>query len=227
MALKLVVGNKNYSSWSFRPWLALAAFGIPFEEVVVPLFASDAPSGRDRRILRHSPAGKVPVLVDGDLTVWDSLAILEYLAEKFPEKPFWPKTRAARARARSMAAEMHSGFPALRQEMPMNMRRAPKVIALSDAARRDVERIAASWVDARRANGGKVKGAKGGPFLFGKFGAVDAMYAPVVARFDAYGVELPKPARDYAQAVRSLPAYRAWVADAAAEPWRIERVEVP
>src|SRR5437868_2241626 len=160
-ALKLVIGNKNYSSWSMRPWLALRANDIHFDEVFIPLYTDD-PADKDR-ILSFSLAGKVPTLVDGDVTVWDSLAIIEYLAEKFPEKKLWPKDPASRAHARSISAEMHSGFAALRNECGMNLHRPIRAVALSDDARANVARIQQIWSECHQRYGGPFVPALGGP----------------------------------------------------------------
>ncbi|MBL8590922.1 MAG: glutathione S-transferase family protein [Methylobacteriaceae bacterium] len=213
--LKLIIANKAYSSWSVRPWLALAQLGIPFEEVVIPL---DLPTTR-KAILKHSPSGRCPALVDGDLTVWDSLAMLEYVAEKYPKKAIWPKTRAARAMARSLCAEMHAGFQSLRRECPMNLRRPVRAIALSDEAKADAARIEAMWAGARKAHG------KGGPFLFGRFCAADAYFAPVVNRLHVYDVAVSKASRAYMDAVMATSAFRALVDDAMKEKWFIDHYE--
>lgn len=216
MALKLVVGNKNYSSWSFRPWIAMKVAGIPFEETVISL---DAPDFKDR-VGKLSPAGKVPILVDGDTPVWESLAIVEYLAEKFPQMELWPSDNAARAHARTVAAEMHAGFAPLRRHCPMNISRLPKSRELTPEVEADVKRIDAMWNDCRARFG------KGGPFLFGRFGAADAMYAPVVSRFHTYGIEVSSAARAYMDAVMALPAWAEWTAAARREPWVLQRCEV-
>ena len=215
MPLKLVIANKAYSSWSLRPWILLAHFHIPFEEVVIPL---DHPDTRDR-ILEHSPTGKCPALRDGAIEVWESLAILEYLAEKHPEKAIWPRAKAARAHARALASEMHAGFQALRQHCPTQFLRPPRRIALTPAVEADVTRIEAAWANARARFG------KAGPFLFGKFSAADAMFAPVVNRFHIYEVPVSAATRAYMDAVMALPAWRAWIKDAEAETWRIEKYE--
>lgn len=214
-SLTLVIGNKNYSSWSLRPWLLLRQAGIPFEEVRIPLYAP----GSTEALATWSPSGKVPALHDGDLRVWDSLAICEYVAERFPDKQLWPLDAAARAVARSVSAEMHAGFPALREHMSMNIRarrpgqgRTPECLA-------DVARILAIWTECRARFG------SGGDFLFGRFSIADAMVAPVVLRFQTYGVALDGAARDYAAAVRALPALQEWVADGVAETERIEMFE--
>ncbi len=204
----LVIGNKNYSSWSLRPWIALKVFGFEFEEKRIPLDSE----GSKEAILRYSPAGKVPVLVDGKNSVWDSLAILEYLAEK--NRKLWPADAGERAKARSLAAEMHSGFPQLRTHMSMNVRkrypgrgRTPEVVA-------EIERIKAIWNEATR------------PFLFGAFTAADAMYAPVVLRFRTYEVELPRAARIYSDAMLALPALQEWIAAAERESESIAQFDM-
>jgi glutathione S-transferase len=214
-ALKLVIGNKNYSSWSMRPWLALRANDIPFDEVFIPLY-TDNPADKDR-ILSFSLAGKVPALVDGDVTVWDSLAIIEYLAEKFPEKKLWPEDPASRAHARSISAEMHSGFAALRNECGMNLHRKVAAVALSDDARANIARIQQIWSECHQ--------RYGGPFLFGAFGAADAMYGPVVHRFRTYAIELAPSARHYFDAMLALPAFQQWTREGLAETLVIPRFE--
>lgn len=215
MALTLYIGNKAYSSWSLRPWILLRVFEIPFEETVIPLY--QATSSLD--IQQHSPTGKVPALVASDVVVWESLAIMEYVADQFPDKPIWPADPAARAVARAMSAEMHAGFADLRRTCPTNFRREPKPLGLTDEARRDVDRIEAAWAAARRQWG------QGGPFLFGGFSAADAMFAPVVNRLQAYMVEVTPETRAYMDAILALPAWQAWIEGAAAEPWVIERWE--
>jgi glutathione S-transferase len=208
MALQLVIGSKNYSSWSLRAWLALEQTGAPYEEILVPFHE---PDWREQ-IRRHSPSGKVPFLVDGALGIWDSLAIVEYLAEKFPRAGLWPRDPAARARARSAAAEMHSGFTALRSRMPMDLQeRAPgkghTPESLADAAR--VQEI---WRECRERCGA------GGPYLFGDFSAADCCYAPVVFRFLAYGVPLDATARAYCDAIVAHASVARWRAAALREP---------
>ncbi len=215
MPLKLIVANKAYSSWSFRAWILLAHFKIPFEETVIPL---DLPETRSL-ILKHSPTGKVPALIDGPITVWESLAIVEYVAEIFPEKAIWPRGKAARAQARSLSAEMHAGFQGLRQNCPMNFRRPARKIAMTEAIEADVQRIEAAWAHARTTFG------KAGPFLFGRFSAADAMYAPVVNRLHVYDVPVSRATRDYMAAMMALPAWKAWAADAEAEEWRIGKYD--
>lgn len=215
MPLKLVIANKAYSSWSLRPWILLAHFRIPFEDVVIPL---DQPDTREN-ILRYAPNGKCPSLHDGRIAVWESLAIIDYVAEAFPEKAIWPRGKAARAHARALAAEMHAGFSALRQACPTNFRREPKAIAIGDDVRADVARIEEAWAHARETFG------KAGPFLFGRFSAADAMFAPVANRFHAYDIPVAKATRAYIEAVMALPAWKQWIAGAKSEPWRIERYE--
>jgi glutathione S-transferase len=209
--MKLVIGNKAYSSWSFRPWILMRVLGLPFEEDLVPLYRE----GSAERIRAASPGGKVPVLIDGDIVVWESLAIIDYLAERFPEKGVWPKDGATRAHARSLASEMHAGFAALRSRCPMNTRRAPKPLALGAEAEANVARIAAAWSEARSRFGA------GGHFLYGAFSAADAMYAPVVSRFHSYAVDVPPDVRTYMHAVMALPAWQEWEAAGRAESWHL------
>lgn len=215
--LKLVIGNKNYSSWSMRPWLALRANDIPFEEIFVPLY-TDNPADK-ARIVSFSKAGKVPTLIDGDVTVWDSLAIIEYLAEKFPDARIWPADRAARAHARAISAEMHSGFVPLRSECGMNLHRPIGAVALSDDARANVARVQQIWADCHARYGSQ------GPFLFGGFSGADAMYAPVVHRFLTYAIPVEGAARHYVDAMLALPAFQEWTRDGLAETLLIDRFE--
>jgi glutathione S-transferase len=205
-ALTLVIGNKNYSSWSLRPWLVMRHFGVPFEEVRLPL---DTPEF-ERGIERWSPSGRVPVLHRGDLVVWDSLAIAEYVNEAFLDGRAWPSDRAQRAVARAASAEMHSGFQALRNELPLNCRKRAKNFVPSTEAKRDIDRIGELWRECRAHAGG-------GEFLFGDFSIADAMYAPVVLRFRTYGIALGDVERRYADAILALPAVREWLAAAEAE----------
>ncbi|MCC5976480.1 MAG: glutathione S-transferase family protein [Salinarimonas sp.] len=213
----LVIANKVYSSWSLRPWILMRHLGLPFDEVVIPL---DQPDTRTR-ILEYSPAGKVPVLIDGDVTVWESLAILEELAERHPDRPIWPRDPAARALARSIAGEMHAGFRALRAAMPMNLgRRYAHRDRGADVAA-DVARISAIWRDARTRFGA------GGPYLFGAdFGAADAMYAPVVTRLDTYQWPVEPDIRAYMDAVLALPAFVEWREQGLRETWLVPHDEV-
>ncbi|KPF95652.1 glutathione S-transferase family protein [Rhodopseudomonas palustris] len=216
MARTLVIGNKNYSSWSMRPWIALKATGIAFDEVMIPLYTGDADK---RRILAFTDSGKVPVLVDGDVTIWDSLAIIEYAAERFPKAQLWPDDVAARAHARSVSAEMHSGFAALRSECGMNIHRPVGPKPLSDAARADIARIQQIWNDCRQRYG------RSGPYLFGGFSAADAMFAPVVQRFRTYAIELDPISQGYVAVMQALPAMREWTEAALAETLVIPRFE--
>ena len=212
--LTLVIGNKNYSSWSLRPWLAMRVAGIPFAEHRIPLYG---PGSKDQ-ILVYSPAGKVPCLADGDLRVWDSLSICEYLAEKHPG--LWPQDPAARALARSVSAEMHSGFMNLRAKMSMNIRKRYPGLGRTPESMADVARIVSLWSDCRARYG------KGGPFLFGAFSIADAMYAPVVLRFRTFEVELPADCRAYSDAVLALPAMQDWIAAAMAETESLPQFEL-
>ena len=216
MTLKLVIGNKNYSSWSMRPWLALRAGNIPFEEIFIPLYTGDTDK---QRILSFTGSGKVPALVDGDVTVWDSLAIIEYLAERFPEARLWPEDPARRAHARSISAEMHSGFAALRSECGMNLHRPVRAIALSSEARADITRVQQIWSECRE------RYAKAGPFLFGAFGGADAMFAPVVHRFRTYAIAGAPEVQAYMDAMMSLPAFQEWTRAALAETIIIDKFE--
>ncbi|MEW5421903.1 glutathione S-transferase family protein [Amorphus sp. 3PC139-8] len=220
MSLVLVIGNKAYSSWSLRPWLLMAEVGIDFDEILIPLDEADT----KERILRHSPSGKVPCLVDGDVAVWDTMSIMEYLADHYSDRAIWPADPVARAIARSVSAEMHSGFPALRKACPMNLRkRFPFLGWGGPAAAAEVARIEQIFADCRSRFAGS------GPFLFGAFSAADAMYAPVVTRLDRYGWEVSAATRSYMDAVLALPSLKRWTSDAAAEPWVIaaDEVELP
>lgn len=211
--LLLVIGNKNYASWSLRAWLAARHAGVEFDEVMIPLFEP----GYKERILAYSPAGKVPALRHGDLVVWDSLAICEYLAELCPS--LWPQGSAARARARAVSAEMHAGFPALRSELPMNCRARGRQVELSAAACTDLERVQTLWRDCRAA-------APSGPWLFGDYSIADAMYAPLVTRLVTYDTALEDTARAYVDTTLADPHLQHWLAAAEVEPHTIERVEV-
>jgi glutathione S-transferase len=203
----LVIGNKNYSSWSLRPWLLMKHAGIAFDEIRVPLYG---PGYKD--VLRtYSPAGKVPVLLDGALTIWDSLAIGEYLAERHPELRLWPADAAQRALARAISAEMHSGFAALRTNMGMNCRGSFPGLGRTVEVAADIERIQRIWKDCRERTGAE------GAFLFGRFSIADAMYAPVALRFKTYAVQLPPVAREYADTMLALPALQEWIEAGKAE----------
>jgi glutathione S-transferase len=215
-AFLLVVGNRNYSSWSLRGFLAARAAGVAFDEVLVRL----SEPGSRAELLRHSPAGKVPVLKHGERTVWDSLAIVEYLAEVHPEAGLWPADAGARAHARAISAEMHSGFSALRARMPMNLRKSLPGKGRGRDVEGDIERICALWRDCRATYGA------GGPFLFGRFCAADVMYTPVATRFRTYAVELDEPSQAYVDAVLARPDYLDWHEAALEEPWVIPGDEV-
>jgi glutathione S-transferase len=216
MALQLLIGNKNYSSWSFRPWIAMKVAGIAFDEEVISLDAKDFKA----RVTRISGTGKVPALADGNVEVWESLAILEYLAEKFPDARLWPADPATRAHARALAAEMHAGFVPLRRALPMNMWRPVIRRELAPDVLSNVRRIEAMWTDCRTRYGAD------SPFLFGHFGAADAMYAPVVSRFHTYDVEVNAVAGAYMAAVMALPAWDEWRGAALQEPWVLAEDEV-
>lgn len=203
--LKLVIGDRNYSSWSLRPWLVMKQVGVPFEEVNIRL--SDA--GAKAEIYKHSPSGKVPCLIDGETVVWDSLAICEYVAEKSPS--LWPAQRKARAEARSISAEMHAGFGALRLSMPMEIHASKPHDGRSAEVLADIARIVAIWESCRS------RYAEAGPFLFGSFSVADAMFAPVVWRFLTYAVELPPASRAWVETMSELPAMQEWRAGALAE----------
>ena len=200
--MRLLIGNKNYSSWSLRPWLLLSHLEIPFDEESLSFNDPDFKA----RVRRYSPVGQVPVLIDDDLVVWDTLAIVEYLAERFPERGVWPSDRAARARARAICAEIHSGFSALRNALPMNCELRLDWAPRDVQVQRDIARIVDMWTDCRARFGA------GGPFLFGAFSAADATYAPVVRRFLGFDVKLPEVAAKYVATIDALPAMRAWVA---------------
>lgn len=212
----LYIGNKNYSSWSLRAWLAAKAGGIAFDEVLIPLYG---PGSREA-ILAHSPSGKVPALRHGAVSVWESLAVCEYLAETFPQARLWPEDAGARGAACAAATEMHGGFVALRRHLPMNLRRPPAARGIPVEVQADIDRIAAIWRDCRARFGA------GGAFLFGDFSIADAMYAPVVTRFRTYRVPLDAVCGAYADAVLALPAMREWTAAAHAEPMTIDAFEV-
>jgi glutathione S-transferase len=216
MALLLLIGNKNYSSWSLRPWIAMKVAGITFAEQVISLDAADF----KERVRKISGTGKVPALADGETQVWESLAILEYLAEKFPDARLWPAEPGARAHARAVAAEMHAGFTPLRRYYPMNVRRPVQPREPTPEAAENIGRIDTMWTDCRARFG------QAGPFLFGAFGAADAMYAPVVSRFHTYGVDVGPVARAYMAAVMGLPAWAEWCAAARQEPWVLPHDEV-
>lgn len=210
--LTIYIGNKNYSSWSLRPWLALKETGAAFEEVLIPL---DQPESAGN-LRRHSPSGRVPVLHHDGTVVWESLAICEYLAEVFPDARLWPADGAARAHARAVSTEMHAGFAELRRHLPMDITRRWPAGARLERARADVDRVAAIWRECRTRFG------SGGDFLFGRFTIADAMYAPVTTRFVTYGVPLDPVCAAYVAAMQRRPALQEWTAAAAREPWVIQ-----
>ncbi|HUB94411.1 MAG TPA: glutathione S-transferase family protein [Stellaceae bacterium] len=212
----IYIGNRTYSSWSLRAWLMLKASGLAFDAVLIPLWQPESKA----ELLRHSPSGKVPALRHGDVTVWESLAIAEYLAEQAPRADLWPADAAARAAARAVSAEMHAGFLPLRRHLPMNLRASGRVRDLPPDVQADVNRVTDIWRDCRRTHGAS------GAYLFGAFGIADAMFAPVVSRFRSYGVALTGEARAYADAVWAHPAFTEWVDAARAEPWVVASFEV-
>ena len=218
--MKLIIGNKNYSSWSLRGWLACKQSGLSFEELTVHIDGDDWQAMRREQGEFQPSAGKVPVLWDGDTVVWDSLAILEYLADKVGRDRFWPKADDARGMARAMVAEMHSGYMALRRQCPMNIRKRISGIELTDETKHDIVRVLQLWAEARARFG------RGGPFLFGSFSAADVFYAPIVSRFLTYGVGVPGFAQAYMQAVWEHDWLQAWVDRAQEEEWTIEQFEV-
>jgi glutathione S-transferase len=203
----LVIGNKNYSSWSLRPWLLLTHFEIPFEEIRIPLYQEKSKA----QINKYSPSGLVPVLINGDFKVWDSLAICEYVQDLFPEINMWPRDREARAIARAVSAEMHSGFTAVRTHMPMNCKKSFPGKGLNQDSEPQIKRITQIWRDCRNNYG------KGGSMLFGEFSIADAMFAPVAIRFNAYKVGLDETSQAYVSAILALPAMKKWVAAACLE----------
>lgn len=211
--LKLYITNKNYSSWSLRAWIALKVKDITFEEVL-SLYDE---AGDNLHFYEFSPSKKVPVLVHGQTSIWESLAILEYLAELFPEKGFWPQNAAERAWARAISHEMHGGFMALRSECPMNIRREVRGIQVSEDVKKDVQRIKRIWSECLDHSGG--------PFLFGSFINADAMYAPLINRLEKYALSDDTVVQSYSAAIKALPAWQEWEAAALAEPWRIEEDE--
>jgi len=214
--LTIYLGNKNYASWSLRAWLALKATGEAFEEVVIPLFQP----GSKETLLKYSPSGKVPALHHGDAVVWDSLAICGYLTEQFPAAGLWPDDPAAKAMARSVSAEMHAGFQALRRALPMNIRSSVPGRAIEPEVQADINRVMAIWRQCRNRFG-----EKQGDFLFGRFTIADAMYAPVATRFRTYRIDLEREADAYCDAILSLPAMQEWTAAAKNEPMIIDQYE--
>ena len=216
---KLIIGNRAYSSWSMRGWLAAKQSGEEFEEFVVPLFDADWEKRREGAEFAPS-LGKVPILWDDDCVVWDSLAIIEFLADRAGRDLYWPEDTVARAVARSMAAEMHSGFASLRRELPMNVRKSFPPAQINDAVKEDIDRILQLWAQARARHGGT------GEYLFGEWCAADMMYAPVVTRFITYAVPVPPFAGLYMKSVLSHPHVAEWIDKAQDEPWVIEELEI-
>ena len=214
--ITLIIGNKNYSSWSLRPWLAMRQAGIPFDEKVIALWLD----GAKEEILANSPAGKVPILRHGGTVVWESLAICEYLAEQYPDAGLWPEDPAIRAVARAVSHEMHGGFIPLRRAMPMNCRASKPGKGMEEGVADDIARVTAIWRDCRDRFGGN------GEFLFGDFTIADAMFTPIVSRFTTYGVEADPVSKNYMDAIQALPAMQAWNEDAKAEPWTVEKFEI-
>lgn len=214
--LTIYLGNKNYSSWSLRPWLVLKQTTVAFTEVVIPLYQ---PTSKET-VLKYSPSGRVPALRHGDITVWESLAICEYLAESFPNFELWPKDPAARAAARAVSAEMHAGFRALREHLPMNVRSSFPDRGVTPEVQADINRVMAIWRDCR-ARFGEGRGQ----FLFGAFTIADAMYAPVATRFRTYNIELERDADGYCETIMALPAMQEWIGAARNEPMIVEQFE--
>jgi len=210
----LVIANKCYSSWSLRPWLLLKQLGVAFDEITIPLDLPDTKA----KVLKHSPAGKVPILIDGDVTVWESISIMEYVGDVYA--PVWPSDRGARAMARSVAAEMHAGFPALRSACPMNLGKKFSQRDRGEAVARDVARFSEIMRQARERFGA------GGEFLFGTFSAADAMYAPLVTRLDTYSITVDATTRAYMDAILALPAFQEWRSAALTEEWIVDADEV-
>jgi len=212
--MKLIIANRNYSSWSLRPWLVLKHFGIPFDEEQVLLNGE----GWKEAIRKKSPTGRVPVLIDGDVVVTESLAIIEYLNDKYPAKGIWPSNRIERALARSAAAEMHGGFLALRNEAPMNLKASHPGKVDPDLVADDLKRVERLW--------GDLLSRSGGPYLFGQFNGVDAMFAPVATRIRTYDLPVSDVAAEYVEAIYALPAFQEWLVAAIAEPWVVEQDEI-
>ena len=212
--MKLLIGNRNYSTWSMRPWLVLKHFDIAFEDEVLLLSGE----GWRETLEQRSPTGKVPVLIDGELVVPETIAIIEYLADKHPDKAIWPQELGQRARARAASAEMHSAFGALRSNAPMNLRASHPGKVSVDAVARDLHRLESIW--------GELLGRSGGPFLFGAFTAADAMFAPVATRIRTYALPVSDVAMGYIEAIYSLPAFQEWLALALREPWIVDDDEI-
>lgn len=212
--MKLIIANRNYSSWSLRAWLVLSHFGIPCEEELAPLSGE----GWKENLVRKSPTGRVPVLIDGDLVVPETIAIIEYLAEKYPDREIWPADPAARALARAASAEMHAGFTGLRQAAPMNLRSSYPGRVDHDAVADDLKRLETLWDG--------LLSRSGGPYLFGAFSAADAMFAPVAGRIRTYELPVTDIASRYVDAIYALPAFQTWLSEALKEPWTVEDDEI-
>lgn len=212
--MKLLIGNRNYSTWSLRPWLVLKHFGIPFEDEVTQLSGE----GWREALAEKSPTAKVPVLFDGELVIPETIAIVEYLADRFPDRPIWPADIKQRALARAAAAEMHSAFQSLRSHAPMNLRASHPGKVNVDTVRRDLHRLETLW--------GELLDRSGGPFLFGAFTAADAMYAPVATRIRTYALPVSDRAGEYVEAIYGLPAFQEWLALALREPWIVDDDEI-
>lgn len=219
MAMKLIIGNRNYSSWSMRGWLAVRQSGLHCEELTVPSLGEEWDRIKQAMGEVQPSSGKVPVLWDGEAVIWDALAIMEYLGDKVGRDRFWPKQEAARGMARSMVAEMHGSFTALREELPLNVRRRMQVQGVSEQTRGDIVRILQLWAEARARHG------SAGPYLFGTFGAADIFYAPVVSRFVTYGIGVPGFAQSYMQTIWEHEWTQEWIAAAEAEEWVIAQLE--
>ncbi|HEX8447820.1 MAG TPA: glutathione S-transferase [Sphingomonas sp.] len=217
--MQIIIGNKAYSSWSMRGWLAVRLSGLVHDETLIPMWSEEWDAAQATPPFRAS-AGKVPILIDGDAVVWDSLAIVDYLADMVGRDRFWPADPAARALARSMAAEMHSSYPDLRRHCTMNVRRHYPAAALPDAVQTDVDRIVALWTEARTRFGG------GGDYLFGDYGAADLIFAPVATRFRTYAIPLPPVAEAYATTLLRHPDVAAWIDAARTEPWVVAKYEL-
>jgi Glutathione S-transferase len=212
--MKLLIGNRNYSTWSLRPWLVLRHFDIAFEDEVLQLSGE----GWKQNLIRRSPTGKVPVLIDGELVLPETIAIIEYLAERFPDRRIWPADRLDRARARAAAAEMHGGFTALRTHAPMNLRASHPGRVDPELVREDLHRVETLW--------GELLGRSGGPYLFGDFTAADAMFAPLATRLRTYELPVSDLAAGYVEAIYALPAFQDWLAQALREPWVVDDDEI-
>ncbi len=218
--MKLIIGNKNYSSWSLRGWLSAKQSGLHFEEIIVPMFGEEWQQKKQSEDGGMMPShGKVPILWDGDTVVWDSLAIMEYHRDTVGRDRFWPKDESARGMARAIVAEMHSSFASLRRELPMNVRRRFELQSATDETKQDVVRILSLWAEARSRHG------SGGPFLFGTYGAADIFYAPIVSRFITYGIGVPGFAQAYMEAIWEHEWTQEWISASENEEWVIEQYE--